>query len=176
MTTADQVATARKRAADFLAKTGFVLTAEEKANIEVADFGLDDLEHFGLEIVVYVNTERCCAKELVMFPGQICPEHRHPAFDGSAGKEETFRCRWGEVYLYVPGYAAPDPKADVPAQRKAHFTVWNEVVLQPGEQYTLSPNTLHWFQAGPQGAIVSEFSTQSRDDLDVFTDPDIQRV
>jgi hypothetical protein len=38
------------------------------------------------------------------------------------------------------------------------------------------PNTLHWFQAGPEGAIVSEFSTQSRDDLDVFTDPDIART
>jgi D-lyxose ketol-isomerase len=53
--------------------------------------------------------------------------------------------------------------------------VWNEVVLKPGEQYTLNPNTLHWFQAGPEGAVVSEFSTKSRDEADIFTDPDIQR-
>jgi len=26
------------------------------------------------------------------------------------------------------------------------------------------------------GAVVSEFSTQSRDDLDIFTDPEINRM
>ena len=50
------------------------------------------------------------------------------------------------------------------------------MILRPGEQHLVPPNTLHWFQAGPDGAIVSEFSTQSRDDLDVFTDPDIART
>jgi D-lyxose ketol-isomerase len=53
--------------------------------------------------------------------------------------------------------------------------VWREVCLQPGEQYTLMPDTPHWFQAGPQGAIVSEFSTRSTDEHDVFTDPRIAR-
>ena len=48
-------------------------------------------------------------------------------------------------------------------------------MLAPGEQFTISPDTLHWFQAGPEGAVVSEFSTQSRDELDVFTDPEIER-
>jgi D-lyxose ketol-isomerase len=37
------------------------------------------------------------------------------------------------------------------------------------------PNTLHWFQAGGEGAIVSEFSTRSADDRDIFTDPRIRR-
>jgi D-lyxose ketol-isomerase len=37
------------------------------------------------------------------------------------------------------------------------------------------PNTLHWFQAGAAGAIVTEFSTRSRDESDVFTDPRIVR-
>jgi D-lyxose ketol-isomerase len=48
-------------------------------------------------------------------------------------------------------------------------------VLGPGEQYTIPPNTLHSFEAGEEGAIVSEFSTTSRDDLDIFTDPRIVR-
>jgi D-lyxose ketol-isomerase len=74
-----------------------------------------------------VNTERVAAKELAMFPRQICPEHRHPPFDGTPGKEETFRCRVGTVY-------------------------------------------------GDEGAIVSEFSTRSRDDLDIFSDPRIERA
>jgi D-lyxose ketol-isomerase len=53
---------------------------------------LSRLDEIGLEVVVYVNTERVCAKELVMFPCQTCPEHRHPPFEGTPGKEETFRC------------------------------------------------------------------------------------
>ena len=71
-------AEARERAAAMLADAGIVLTAAESAAIEVADFGLGRLEETGLQIVVYVNTERVCAKELVLFPYQTCPEHRHP--------------------------------------------------------------------------------------------------
>jgi D-lyxose ketol-isomerase len=54
--------------------------------------------------------------------------------------------------------------------------VWHEIVLRPGDQYTLPPNTLHWFQAGDKGAIVSEFSSTSTDENDLYTDPRIRRV
>ena len=165
---------ARERAAVALAEAGIVLTREERAAIEVTDFGLSDLERIGLGAVVYVNTERVCAKELVLFAGQTCPEHRHPPFGGTPGKEETFRVRTGLVYLYVEGDPAAKPTVQPP--RPEHYTVWHEVVLRPGEQHTVPPDTRHWFQAGPEGAVVSEFSTQSRDDLDVFTDPEIQRA
>ena len=176
MLTKDKVEDARKRASGYLEKAGIALRPDEAAEMEVADFGLGELEQTGLEIVMYVNTDRVCAKELVLFPHQTCPEHRHPPIEGELGKEETFRCRWGKVYLYVPGPKAENPAAKAPAGREAHYTVWHEVVLNPGEQYTLLPNTLHWFQAGPEGAVVSEFSTRSRDGVDIFTDPDIQRV
>lgn len=150
-----------------------MLTPDEREAIEVADFGLGDLERIGLQLVVYVNTERVCAKELVLFPEQTCPEHRHPPHEGSPGKEETFRCRRGLVYLYVEGEPKDEPSARPP--RPEYYTVWRQVVLRPGEQFTIPPDTLHWFQAGPEGAVVSEFSTQSRDELDVFTDPEIER-
>ena len=149
-------AEARERAAAILAEAGIVLTPAEGGAIEVADFGLGDLERWGLQIVVYVNTDRVCAKELVMFPGQECPEHRHPPVDGGPGKEETFRVRRGSVRLWVDGD--------------------REVVLGPGEQHTIPPDTLHRFRAGDEGAIVSEFSTRSRDESDVFTDPRVRRV
>lgn len=167
---------ARRRAAQQLEEAGFILTDAERVGIEVSDFGLSELSQTGLEVVVYVNTQRVCAKELVMFPGQTCPEHRHPPFEGTPGKEETFRCRRGLVYLYLDGPAAETPKCRPAKADRGAFTVWHEVVLRPGQQYTVPPNTLHWFQAGREGAIVSEFSTQSRDDLDVFTDPDIART
>jgi len=77
------------------------------------------------------------------------------------------------VYLYTEGEPAAQPAA-LPPEDGA-FTVWHEIVLRPGDQYTIPPDTLHWFQAGDEGAVVSEFSTESRDDLDVFTDPRIRR-
>ena len=36
-----------------------------------------------------------------MFPGQACPEHRHPPVAGEPGKEETFRARRGLVTLHL---------------------------------------------------------------------------
>jgi hypothetical protein len=79
-------------------------------------------------------------------------------------------------YLYLEGPPAERPRCWPAKADRGAYTVWHEVVLRPGEQHLVPPNTLHWFQAGPDGAIVSEFSTQSRDDLDVFTDPDIART
>lgn len=154
MLLAAEVESARARAAAMLADAGIVLTPAELETIEVADFGLGRLDEVGLQVVVYVNTERVCAKELVMFPRQTCPEHRHPPFAGTPGKEETFRCRRGVVHLHVES---------------------EEIVLRPGDQHTVPPDTRHWFQAGDEGAIVSEFSTESRDELDIFTDPLVTR-
>jgi len=168
-----EVLEARKRAAQMLADACIAITPEEIENLEVADFGLGRLESEGLEIVVYQNNERYCAKELVVFPYQTCPEHKHPPVQGRAGKQETFRCRKGIVYLYVPGEPAAAPKARVPSE---FYTAFHEIVLRPGEQYTLPSETLHWFQAGPQGAIVSEFSSPSADEADIFTDPNVKRM
>lgn len=175
MITRAEMEAAQQRTLEYLERAGIVITPEEAARIEVADLGLGQLEQTGLQLLTYVNTERVCAKELVLFPRQTCPEHWHPPVAGEPGKEETFRCRWGTVYLYVPGGPTPNPKARPPAGREHTYTVWHEVVLEPGDQYTLPPNTKHWFQAGDEGAVVSEFSTRSRDEADLFTDPEIER-
>jgi len=166
----------QQKAYEYLQRAGIVLTPAERENIEIADLGLGEFERTGLALVTYVNTERVCAKELVLLPGQTCPEHLHPPVDGKPGKEETFRCRWGEVYLYVPGEPTSNPKAKPPAGSEAYYTVWHEIVLKPGDQYTLFPETWHWFQGGPEGAVVSEFSTRSTDENDLFTDPRLKRA
>ncbi|MEC0227622.1 D-lyxose/D-mannose family sugar isomerase [Paenibacillus alba] len=152
------------------------LTEHEMAQIEVAGFGLDQLEVQGLQLVTYVNTERYCAKELMLFPNQTCPEHLHPQVHGEQGKMETFRCRTGNVYLYVEGEATPVIQAKIPTGSEAYYTVFHEVALSPGEQYTIQPGVRHWFQAGDEGAVISEFSSTSRDEYDIFTDPRIQRI
>lgn len=145
-----------EQALTYFAKASIKITEEEKTRIEIADFGLNDLENIGLEILTYVNTDRCCAKELVLFPNQACPEHRHPSVDGKPGKEETFRCRMGRVELYLNRSETP-------------------IVLNEGEQYTLPPDTLHWFKTDENGAVISEFSTSSTDENDIFTDQRIVR-
>lgn len=162
-----------KEALEFYEKAHIVLTEEEKQNVEVADFGKGMVKKLGLQLVVYVNTEKVCAKEMVLLPEQTCPEHKHVPTNGISGREETFRCRYGEVYLYVEGDKNVDNiKAKLPS---SDVTVFHEIVLKPGEQYTIMPETLHWFQAGPDGAVVSEFSTRSTDETDVFTDKTIVR-
>jgi D-lyxose ketol-isomerase len=172
----EQWRAAQERARSFLARAGIILMERESRGIEVADFGLGELAMTGLQLVVYINTERVCAKELVLFPRQTCPEHRHPPIGSDPGKEETFRCRWGTVYLYVEGEPTAHPIAHPPVGHEQSYTVWHEIVLHPGEQHTIAPNTLHWFQAGEEGAVVSEFSTRSRDEYDIFTDARILRT
>lgn len=176
MMTREKCEDLRKRALKLLKKAGIVVTEKESAEMEISDLGLSIPESIGVQIIVYENNDRYCAKELIMMPRQTCPEHRHPPLsDSKPGKQETFRCRYGEVYLYIPGEKTKSPKAVI-EKRKEYFTVWNEIVLKPGQQYTLPHNTLHWFQAGDAGAVVSEFSSTSTDETDIFTDPDIKRV
>jgi len=166
----------RGLAKEYLRGAGIVITQAERQSLEVVEFGLGRFEEFGAVILVYINNDRYCAKELVLFPNQTVPEHRHPPVNAEPGKQETFRCRWGEVYLYVPGVPTPNPKAIIPEEKKNYFTLWHEIILRPGDQYTVPPDTLHWFQAGEKGAVLSEFSSISRDELDLFTDPEIQRI
>ncbi len=162
------------KALEYYKKAGIVLTEEEKDNIEVADFGLDMIDKIGLEIIVYINTDRVCAKEMVLLPYQTCPEHMHIAGNGRMGKEETFRCRYGKVYLYVEGEGDKNSiKANL---ADTDTTVYHEIILQAGQQYTIMPETKHWFQGGPDGAVISEFSTTSTDETDVFTDKRIVRM
>ena len=168
----------RRKAMEMYDKAHIVISPEEAANIEIVDEGLNEFEKIGLAIVTYINTDYYCAKEMVLLPHQTCPEHSHkPMADiGYMGKQETFRCRYGKVYLYVEGDPAENPVAKAPEGSEQYFTVWNEIILNPGEQYTIAPDTFHWFQSGDEGAVVSEFSTTSHDEYDIFTDPRIVRI
>jgi len=166
----------KAKAFEYFHKAGIILSSQEKENMKIADFGLNDFERTGIVLVVYVNNSRYCAKEMVLFPRQTCPEHRHPDHNGRKGKMETFRCRYGEVYLYTEGEKTKNPKAHPPLLDEKYYSAYHEIILLPGDQYTIDKNTLHWFQAGKRGAVISEFSSPSDDSSDIFTDPRIKRV
>lgn len=162
-----------QKALELYEKAGIVLTDKEKQSIEVVDFEKGVVNDLGLQLLTYINTERVCAKEMVLLPGQSCPEHMHIPSYGMPGKEETFRCRWGKVYLYVPGEGSRENiVAKLPP---CEVSAFHEIILEPGEQYTIMPETWHWFQGGPEGAVISEFSTRSTDETDIFTDKTLVR-
>ena len=52
----------------------------------------------------------------------------------------------------------------------------HEIELNYANQYTINPNTLHRFQAGDKGSVVSEFSTRNTDKNGVLTDGEIHRI
>ncbi|MBN1671365.1 MAG: D-lyxose/D-mannose family sugar isomerase [Kiritimatiellae bacterium] len=153
---------------------GVVITEEEAGKVEVADFGLGNLHAEGAQILTFFCTERVAAKVIALFPRQTEPEHWHPRVGDDPGKEETIRVISGTLYFYVPG-AGEVRAGSVPAGKESCYTVRNERVMGPGDQITLEPGTRHWFQAGPEGAVLYTFSTCARDVLDGFTDPNVER-
>lgn len=169
----------KKEVLNLYEKAHIVLTENEIDRLDCTDYGLGNVRAEALNLVVYVNTSRYCAKEMVLLPNQTCPEHIHPSTEGRKGKQETLRCRWGKLYLYV----ASDEKLDegkihvsIPKKNKAYYTAGREIILLPGQQFTVKPDTPHWFQAGAEGAVISEFSSTSDDASDAYTNPNIKRI
>ena len=98
--TAQAIKKQAEKALHYYDKAGIALTDKEKSNVEISDFGLNKVDEIGLQLIVYINTSRVCAKEMVLLPGQTCPEHIHVPCYGNQGKEETFRCRYGVVFIF----------------------------------------------------------------------------
>ena len=156
-------------------KAGVPVRPEERDRIEVADLGLGELQQSGLMIMTLLATQELAIKLIALYPWQACPQHRHPVVGDYPGKEETFRGLMGEVYLYVPGEPTPNPRARLPEHRYPHYSVWHEVVLGPGDQHYSPPNEWHWFQAGPEGAVMWSWSSRPSDYQDDFSDPEVTR-
>lgn len=81
----------------------------------------------------------------------------------------------GQGVLYVEGPPAAQSKAQILRGSEAYYTVFHEIELNLGDQYTIPPGELHWFQAGDVGAVVSGFSSTSHDEFDIFTDSRVVR-
>jgi D-lyxose ketol-isomerase len=154
--------------------SGITLTDADLKNMAAADFGLSRLETEGVQIATLIQTERLAVKVLVLFPNQTEPEHRHPPVGDDPGKEETIRAISGNLRFYIPGKDTIK-EGFIPEGKEDCYTVRHEVIMKPGDQLTLAPGQKHWFQAGPEGAVMYSFSTCVRDILDGFTDPNIKR-
>jgi D-lyxose ketol-isomerase len=164
----------QKRSVELIGKAGIIITGEEKDKIEVADFGLSDIQRVGLQILTFFETKRIAGRLLIMLPNQTEPEHWHPPVGDDPGKQEIIRAVWGELRFYLPG--PDDMKVGfIPAGHEKYYTLHHEIILNPGEQLILEPGTKHWFQAGPEGAVMYSFSTSVNDIKDIFTNPSVVR-
>jgi len=165
---------AQARAREMIEKAAIGITDEEANSVEIADFGLGHLEIEGAQILTLVSTARLAVKVIVLFPGQIEPEHWHPPVGDDPGKEETLRVVSGTVHVFIEGGDRPDSTA-LPKESRAYYTAGRMCTLSTAQQLTIEPGVKHWFQSGELGAVMYSFSTVARDSLDCFSDPRIVR-
>ena len=119
----------------------------KNAEIEIADFGLNEYDKTGLGIYLKVNEPEYCSKWMVLKPKQTCPNHKHK------NKKETFFVIKGVVDL----------------------TLGNKTIkLKPGDSYTLKKGTYHNFTS-KTGAVIEEVSTFDENSDSYFTDKRIIR-
>jgi len=125
---------------------------KEIDEMDVADFGLNNLMVEGGQMLTFFNTDRVSAKVIALFPGQTLPEHWHTAFGKDPGKEETIRAVWGTLYFYKEGKDTLK-MAKIPKEKEDCYTAREEYIMTPGSQITIEPGVKHWFQAGEEGAV-----------------------
>lgn len=165
----------REDAVTFLRMTGFPLLESEISFIEVVDFGLGEPLREGAQILTLFSTERISAKIIVLFPGQILPEHLHPPVGDDPGKEEILRGYWGKALYYEEGLEPVDIR-EIPIGKEHCYTCGTRRDLTPGKQVIIPPGKKHWMKGGEQGGCIISFSTCVRDILDQFTDKSIVRT
>jgi D-lyxose ketol-isomerase len=164
----------QQKAIELIEKAGFQITPSEREKIAVADFGLSDIYREGIQVLTFFETDRIAGKILVLLPDQTEPEHWHPPVGNDPGKQEIIRAIWGTLRFYVDGKDTLR-EGFIPEGKENFYTLRHEIILNPGEQLIFQPGQKHWFQAGPEGAVMYSFSTTVRDALDGFTNPDIVR-
>ncbi len=169
------IETVRGEVARSIEEAGIHLSASELERMAVVDFGLGDLRREGVEYVDILLSDRLRTTVLVLLPNQTLPQHYHPAYEDCPGKEETVRCVRGEIRVYVPGRDTVE-RGGVVEGKERWYTARHEIVLRPGDSYTIAPAVPHWFQAGPEGAVTYGFYSRVDESRNVFADPAVSAV
>jgi D-lyxose ketol-isomerase len=155
---------------DLLRRSGFPVTDAERESLEISDFGLSNLRSEGFAFIDILRSERLRITLIALLPNQTLPQHVHPPYEGEQGKEETIRALSGHTKVYIKGKAnAPDML--VPAGKDPFYTARQEICLDSGEQYTVSPGIEHWFQGGPEGSVNMCFQNRVDETKNRFWDP-----
>lgn len=156
---------------------GYPVNAAIKGKLWVTDFALGRFADVGLGVIVWHGDEKhnYSGLDAFLLPGQMIPEHWHVKLGKIPAKMEAWLVRSGEIYAYAEGTPTAKMKAKLTEADRANITAKCERVLRVGEIASLSrPLEKHWMQAGPQGAIFTEFSTFHSGAAVRFTDAKIK--
>jgi len=132
----------------------------------VTDFGLNDFAHVGKGCTLWVNknypTGGYFAREIFLLPGQMIAEQKNVASEMGAPKHATLLVRYGSIYSFsVENTLGFFPDGVQVPKSQEKFTKSNNCKLvHAGELFTIKKeDDWHFIMAGPDGAIVTEFST-----------------
>jgi len=162
--------TLQREYVDLLRRSGFPVTDAEWEAMEISDFGLGNPRSEGFAFIDILRSARLRITLIALLPNQALPQHVHPPYEGEQGKEETLRVLSGQTKVYIKGKAT-DPDLLIPAGKDPFYTARQQVCLNPGEQYTVSPGIEHWFQGGPEGSVSICFQNRVDETKNLFRDP-----
>jgi len=155
---------------NLLSRSGFPITDAEWKSLEINDFGLGNLRYEGFGFIDILRTSRLRITLIALLPNQTLPQHVHPPYEGELGKEETIRNLAGQTKVYIRGKAS-NPDIRIPMGKNSYYTAGQEIILNPGEQYTVPPDIEHWFQGGPEGSVNICFQNRVDETKNRFWDP-----
>lgn len=161
----------KQEATALLKQSGFPVTDEEWAKLEVVDFGLGDVRKEGFAFIDILRSPRLRITLLVLLPNQTLPQHLHPAYDEEPGKEETLRTILGRTKVYIRGEQTTESVL-IPESKADYYTARHEIALDAGEQYSVQPGIEHWFQGGAEGSVSIIFQNRVDETKNLFCDPD----
>lgn len=162
---------------DLLRQAGYPVNDAIAGKLWISDLGLGNFAETGFGAIVWWGDEahNFSGLDAFLLPGQTIPEHWHVAIRDLPAKMEAWLVRYGEVYAYGEGEPTPAMKASLSPAAAAQVTARRERILAVGDIAGLSrPLERHWMQAGPQGAIITEFCTFHAGEAVRFTDAKIQ--
>lgn len=153
------------------ARTGWTLPPAPRW--DVTDFGLGDVDRFGLVLVNLAEEPEYCEKLMYARRGMVTPAHTHRK------KKEDIISRSGELSITLwPDARLIDGEALSAKVNGAVRTVVSgrPLVLASGERITLEPGLYHAFTAHSEECVIGEVSTANDDANDnFFVNPDIGR-
>lgn len=161
----------RSEYSDLLVKSGFPISKNELEMLEVNDLGLGDIRKEGFAFIDILRTNRLRITILMLLPNQSLPQHVHPPYEEEIGKEETIRVIFGQTKVYSAKDNQEHDPILIPTGKEKYYTARHETKLEQGQQFTVTPNTNHWFQGGNEGAVNICFQNRVDETRNIFFDP-----
>lgn len=137
------------------------------------DFGLGDVQRFGLVEVLLTNEPEYCEKIMFAAEGMSTPAHTH------GDKKEDIICRTGKIQftLWNVNPVSDSPAGTVDVQINGTMRtipVGEPFVLNAGERITLTPGIWHEFAPCAPQTLIGEVSTWCDEEKDnFFANPDV---